>query len=206
MIVHLVEVGHGSDNMCSYVPLVGERLGTAPNAHMRIQLISWILIVLLIYVDPLLDFNLAGTVVNLECNVCGLWVYAADLADKCDLSDESTIDTKVGSLVSFFGVEELFDSYRSKRFILIGLCEIGQCGSIGSCSTVNVPYRLPGCLAVNHHRRRNRQNRHPLEHRRRVLRIDYMQLHSKLATIRVMPFEKCALTHCGGNATLSKCR
>lgn len=126
MVIHFVEIGDGSNYMCGHMSLVGKRFRAAPDSHVGIYLVSRVGVVLLVDVDPLLDFNLTSAIIDLEGDVCGLGVHAADLADKRDLGNGGAIDTEVGSLVGFVGIEKLFDCDGSERFVLISLFGVGQ--------------------------------------------------------------------------------
>ena len=121
VVVDLVEIGNRTDNVGTDMALVGEGLETAPDADIGVLLVPRVSIVRLVHVDPLLDLDLAGAVVDLECNVCRLRVHSSDLSDKCDLGDWGTVDAEVGAGVCLFGVKNLLDGDRTEGFILVSL-------------------------------------------------------------------------------------
>jgi hypothetical protein len=109
MIVDLVEVCHGSDNMRTDMTLVIEGLETAPNTNVGLELETRVGIVLLIDIDPLLDLNRSGAIFDLEGDICRLGLDVANLSDECDLGHGGTVDFEVGAGVGLFGVEDLLD-------------------------------------------------------------------------------------------------
>jgi hypothetical protein len=121
VVVDLVEVGDGSDNVGADVALVVEGLETAPDADVRVELVALVGFLLLVGVYPLLDLDLAGAVVNFECDVCRLRVDAANLADKGDLGCGCAVNLEVGARVALFGLDDLLDGYRSERLVLVCL-------------------------------------------------------------------------------------
>ena len=54
----------------------------------------------------------ARAVVDLDCEVRLLRVYAADLADECDLRDGGAVGFEVGAGVGLLCVEDLLDGQR----------------------------------------------------------------------------------------------
>jgi hypothetical protein len=123
VVVDLIEVGDGPDDVRADVALVGEGLEAAPDADVRVQLEARLGVVLLVSVDPLLDLDLAGAVVDLEGDVCGLRVDAADLADKGDLRDGRPVDLEVCAREGLLGLEDLLYRDGPQRFILVRLGE-----------------------------------------------------------------------------------
>lgn len=121
MIVDLVEVRHRPDNVRTDMALIGEALQASPHAHMRVQLELGVGVVLLVHVDPLLDFDLAGAVVDLERDVGGLRVDVADLSHERDLRDGRVVDLEIGARVGLFCFEDLLDGDGAEGFILVGL-------------------------------------------------------------------------------------
>lgn len=64
---------------------------------------------------------MSGAVVNLEGDVGGLRVDAADLSDKRDLRDGCVVDFEVSSRVGFFCFEDLLDGDGAEGLVLVGL-------------------------------------------------------------------------------------
>ena len=121
MVVDLVEVGDRADDVGADVALVVERLEAAPDANVRVELVALVSLLLLVGVYPLLDLDLAGAVVNLECDVCRLRVDAANLADKGDLRCGRAFNLEVGARVAFFGLDDLLDGYGAEGLVLVRL-------------------------------------------------------------------------------------
>lgn len=112
MVVDLVEVGDGADDVGADVALVGEGLEATPDADVGVHLAARVRgLVLLVDVDPLLDLNLAGAVVDLKGDIGGLGLDVADLPDECDLGDDGAVDLEVGTGKGLLGVEDLLDCY-----------------------------------------------------------------------------------------------
>jgi hypothetical protein len=83
VVVDFVEVGDKADQMCWDVALVVEGFETAPDT----QVLPFFGLRLgglrvCVAVDPLLDLNEAGAVVDFEGCVGGLWGDGVDLADE----------------------------------------------------------------------------------------------------------------------------
>lgn len=96
VVVHLVEVCDGADDVGADMTLAGEGLEASPDTHVRVDLAARIRgLVLLVDVDPLLDLDLTRAVVDLEGDVGGLRLDVADLADECDLCDNGAVDLEI---------------------------------------------------------------------------------------------------------------
>lgn len=147
--------------------LSGQALQASPDTNMSTDLVAWVLSLMrLVDVDELLDVDRARAIVDADCDVGGLRVEGADLADSCDLGDGGAVDLEVGALEGFFGVEDLFDGYGAKRFVLVVLREFAL-ALIELTLAVKMILPFPGrrhrlgCPAVNR-RRRNRPSRRRL--------------------------------------------
>lgn len=120
VVIHLVEVGDGPDDVGAHVALVRKRLEAAPYAHVGVELVLvCVAVVCLVRVDPLLDFNLARAVVDFQRHVGGLRVDVADLADKGDLGYGRVVDFEVGAGEGLVCFEDLLDGYGAEGFILV---------------------------------------------------------------------------------------
>lgn len=119
VVVDLVEIRHRSDNMSSDVSLVVEGLETTPDTNVRLQLETGISIVLLVDIDPLLDLNHTGSVIDVEGDICRLRLDLANLSDECDLCHGGTVDFEVCTSVCLFGIEDLLDCDRAQGLILV---------------------------------------------------------------------------------------
>lgn len=117
VVVDLVEVIDGAHKVGANVSLLVEGLEATPYAHVLVQRIFGFGILLLVGVDPFLDVDCAGAVVETVRDVGGLGVYGANLADDGDLGDGVVVDGEVGAGVGFFEVEELLDGDGPERFV-----------------------------------------------------------------------------------------
>ena len=119
MVVDLVGVGDGADEVGADVALSAEVLEAAPDADVGVEAVARVLgLLLLVGVDELLDLELAGAVVDADGEVGGLRVEVADLADGGDLGDGGAVDLEVGAGVGLLGVEDLLDGYRPEGLVL----------------------------------------------------------------------------------------
>ncbi|KAI6769312.1 hypothetical protein HG531_010416 [Fusarium graminearum] len=97
---------------------VVEGLETTPDANVRVELETGFGVVRLVDINPLLDLDLAGTVIDLEGDICRLGLDAANLSDECDLGHGGTIDLEVGAGIGLFGVENLLNGDGAQGLIL----------------------------------------------------------------------------------------
>lgn len=111
VVVDLVEVVDGADEVGADVALLVERLEAAPHAHVLVQGVLGVGVLLLVGVHPLLDVDDASAVVEPVGDVGGLRADLAHLPDDGDLCDGVAVDGEVGAGVGLFEVEELFDGY-----------------------------------------------------------------------------------------------
>lgn len=82
VVVDLVEVGDGADEVGADVALAVEGLDAAPDADVALEVEAGGVVVLLIRVDPLLGLDETRAVVELEGDVCWLRGDLADLGDE----------------------------------------------------------------------------------------------------------------------------
>lgn len=117
VVVDLVEVVDGADEVGADVALPAEGLEATPHAHVLLELVLGLQVLLLVGVDPLLDVYDAGAVVEAVGYVGGLRVDLAHLADDGDLGDGVAVDGEVGAGVCFFEVDELLDCYGAEGLV-----------------------------------------------------------------------------------------
>jgi hypothetical protein len=90
VMANLVVVVHGSNKVRAYMALAVE--GLKPSKGLDIRVLLQLRVpsysVTGIFVDPVLDFNFSGAVVNLVCDVRRLLGLVADLADEYHLDDK----------------------------------------------------------------------------------------------------------------------
>ena len=130
VVVDLVEVAHGLDDVRADVPLVAEGLKAAPHAHIvllperRARVRAG---VLLVGVKPLLHLDHARAVVDAVRDVRRLLHDGADLPDDGHLLHVQPVDPEGGIAgVGRLGVDDLLDRYRAERFVIDGLEGSGQ--------------------------------------------------------------------------------
>lgn len=129
MVVDLVEVFDGSNDMRSYVSLAAELFHPAPNSavvifgELRLLGIECIHIVLIrcFAIDPLFHLDDAGTVVDFVCDVRGLSRYATYLAYEGDLRYNIAVDFELCVWMWLVGVNGLFHCYWADCVLSIGL-------------------------------------------------------------------------------------
>jgi hypothetical protein len=88
MIGHLVHVFYRADDLCTDRSLIVETLQLAPRSAIRaFDKLSSDGVVLIdgVRVDPLLDLDTTGAIVESVRSICGLCGYVADLANKGEL-------------------------------------------------------------------------------------------------------------------------
>lgn len=117
VVVDLVEVVDGAHEICTDVALLVEGLEATPHAHVLVQRVLGLGVLLLVGVDPLLDVDGARAVVKAVRDVGGLGVHGAYLAYDGHLRDGVVIDGKVGTGIGLFEVEELLDGDRSEGLV-----------------------------------------------------------------------------------------
>ena len=94
-------------------------------------------------VNPLLDFDFAGSIVDLVCDVCGLRGNVADLADEADACCVGAIDLVVCFWVGLGRIECLFDCYRTESIVVYIALIAGLAGWYRSREgTVYLPFLL----------------------------------------------------------------
>jgi hypothetical protein len=126
--------------MRTNVPLVSKRLDRAKDARIPVQLELGLAIggrfaVVCVHViggggvDPFLDFDFAGAVVDLVGYVCALAADVADLADEENVCYVCAVHLEGGFWEGLRGVEDLLDCYWSEGFVVpvSGLCVWDSC-------------------------------------------------------------------------------
>lgn len=107
---HLIHIRDRANKMTPHMTLIIEALHATKHsaiASLFQSLHLWVWWRL--GVEPLLDFNEAGAVVQLVGCVCGLLCKAADLADEGHLLDFGAVDGEFGVGVWLLGVDKLLD-------------------------------------------------------------------------------------------------
>lgn len=117
VVVDLVEVVDGADEVGADVPLLVEGLEAAPHAHVLVEGVPGLGVLLLVGVDPLLDVDDAGAVVDPVRDVGGLRVHLPHLPDDGDLGDGVAVYDEVGAGVGLLQVEELLDGYGAEGLV-----------------------------------------------------------------------------------------
>jgi hypothetical protein len=125
VVVDLVEILDLADEVRSDMLLAVE-LGQPPeHSHICVRFEGGIGAAVGAFgVNPLLDVDVAGAVVNLVGDVCCLGLDAADLTDEGYLGDGDAVDGEAGAGIGFFGFDELFDGYGAEGVV----CELRGCG------------------------------------------------------------------------------
>lgn len=116
MIVDLVEVGERTDLLSDNVAF-SKGLELAPDAGICIfnqtTSAAFCLIILCsFHIDPDLDFDSAGAIVQLVCDVCCLLADVANLTDESDSGELGAVDGKVFR-VGLLCFEQLLDGDRA---------------------------------------------------------------------------------------------
>lgn len=107
--------------MSTNVSLVAKGLQTPPDSHIAVVCnLSLCDIVLVVRIDPLLNFNGSGAIVNLVCHVRSLLRDVSHLADKGTLVDLRVVYFEV-RLPDRFGFVELLDRNGPQCAILVAL-------------------------------------------------------------------------------------
>lgn len=131
VVVDLVEAVDGADKMGADVALLTESLEAAPDAHPLIGLVLGVGILLFVGVDPLLDIDGAGAIIETVRDVGLLRVDGSHLTHDGHLRDGVTVDEKVGSGISLLKVEELLDGHGAQRLVGEALCAgAGRLGNV----------------------------------------------------------------------------
>lgn len=117
VVVDLVEVGDGLDDVDADVALIAKTAEAAPDADVLL-LAEGVVggVVLAVGVEPLLDLDDAGAVVEAVGDVGGLGADLADHADEGDLGDVGAVDPEaVLPVEGLLGVDDLLYRYRPQR-------------------------------------------------------------------------------------------
>ncbi len=117
VVIDLVEVVDGADEVGANVFPVVEGRETAVDAHVRVWLVFGVGIAGLLGIDPILDVNNARAVVDLVCDVGCLGVYGSHLSDDGNLADGVVVELEVGAWVGFLAVLDLLDGNGSKGVV-----------------------------------------------------------------------------------------
>lgn len=120
VVVDLVEVGDGLDDVGADVALVAEGLEAAPDADVLLLGEGGArLAVLLVGVEPELDFHDAGAVVEPVRDVGGLRVDLAHHADEGDLRHVDAVDPE-GAVApeGLLGVDDLLHRHGAQRLVV----------------------------------------------------------------------------------------
>lgn len=117
VVVDLVEVVDGADEVGADVALAAEGLEAAPDADVLVGLVLGLQVLGLVGVDPLLDVDGARAVVEAVGYVGRLRVDLAHLADDGDLGDGVAVDGEVGARVCLLEVVELLDRHGAEGLV-----------------------------------------------------------------------------------------
>lgn len=129
MVVYLIEIFNGSNDMRSYVSLSAELFHPAPDSTvvvfgqlglLRIESIHVILIRCLA-IDPLFHLDDTGPVVDFVCDVRSLGRYAAYLTYERDLRDNIAVNLELCIWMWLVGIDGLFHCYWADCVLAVGL-------------------------------------------------------------------------------------
>lgn len=137
VVVDLVVVVDGADEVGADVALAAEGLEPPPHAHVLVGLVLGLQVLLLVGVDPLLDVDGARAVVEAVGYVGRLRVHLAHLADDRDLGDGVAVDGEVGARVRLLEVDELLDRHGAEGLVGEALDGGGK-RSVSTCLTTGI--------------------------------------------------------------------
>lgn len=128
----LVVIRDGPYDLRADMLLIVERLELAPHPCVAIldqpgflpaRRLPVLLALRVVRVDPLLDLDGAGAVVELVGDVRGLRGDVADLRYESDGGDFGAVDAELALLVLGFGRVDLLDGYRAERVFAVALVD-----------------------------------------------------------------------------------